>query len=95
MYFITINDIEENLNFQSNFDYYTLYDFHKLTENNLKQIFKTFSIFHSNVASITKKHENLEILLQSLYFNFDVISLSKTWHSKDNNDLVSVGVVYL
>ena len=71
------NDIDQHLTLQSNFNYYELHDFHKLSAKNIRQ---NSHGFHSNIASIINKQDNLELLLQSLDFKFDVIALSETWH---------------
>ena len=83
------NDIDQHLTLQSNFNYYELHDCHKLSAKNTKQNSHGFSIFHSNIASISNKQDNLELLLQSLDVKIDVIALSETWHCSKNDDIFS------
>ena len=78
------NDIHENVNLKCNFKYYSTHEFHKL-QNKLKA-FKhiPFSLIHTNICSVNKNLNNLEILQTTLGHNFDVIALSETWITKEN-----------
>ena len=42
-----------------------------------------FSILRTNICSINANSENLEILINSLEYNFDVLAVSETWNPKD------------
>ena len=46
------------------------------------------SILHTNISSISKNLENIEILLENLDHKFDIIGLSETWHDGNNNDRI-------
>ena len=39
---------------------------------------KAFSIFHNNIASLSKHKEELEVILNMLNFKFDVIGISES-----------------
>ncbi len=40
---------------------------------------------HSNISSIKGYLENLHTLLGDLDYNLDIIALSETWHTKEND----------
>ena len=44
-----------------------------------------FSIFHTNIRSYNKNLTLLTTLLHELNFEFDVIGLTETWHTKHDN----------
>ncbi len=77
------SDVEANLENNNNFDYYDNHDFHKLT--NQLETNKMSSIMHSNISSIRGNLENLQTLIGNLDYNFDIIALSETWHTKEND----------
>ena len=78
------NDIDENVNLKFNLNYYSTHEFHKL-QHKLKA-FKCmpFSLMHKNISSVNKNISNLEILQATLGHNFDVIALSETLVTKEN-----------
>ncbi|MCP4485566.1 MAG: endonuclease/exonuclease/phosphatase family protein, partial [Flavobacteriaceae bacterium] len=49
---------------------------------------KMSSILHTNISSISKNLENIEILLENLDHKFDIIGLSETWHDRNNDDRI-------
>ena len=83
------NDIDHNLNFNSNFKYYAIHEFHRLC-NKLK-LGKSpfFSLMHTNICSLNKNLENLELLTTSLGHKFDVIALSETWITEKNESIIN------
>ena len=83
------NDIETNLDNLSNFNYYDNHEFHKLIKSPSVNVHKISSIFHTNISSVSKNIENVEILLDNLDFKFDVIALSETWHTNDNDKFIT------
>ena len=46
------------------------------------------SILHTNISSISKNLENIEILLENLDHKFDIIGLSETWRNENNDDRI-------
>ena len=46
----------------------------------------TFSVLHTNICSLSAHLENLELLLTNLDHALDVIGVSETWASKNNNN---------
>lgn len=83
------NDIDTYANFHSNFDYYSTHKFHKLTSKTNVTKNPIFSLILSNIQSLIKNNEKLDIVFNNLNFNFDIIALSETWHTKDNHDQIS------
>ena len=59
--------------------FYDNKSFKKLIQNEISN--KNFSILHTNISSINKNFEGLQIFLNSNNFKFDVISLTETWDS--------------
>ena len=82
------SDIDVNLNSFSNFSYYDNHEFHKLLNSPPLDKNKMSSILHTNISSISKNLENIEILLENLDHKFDIIGLSETWHDRNNDDRI-------
>ncbi len=83
------NDIDHNLNFNCNFKYYTIHEFHKLCNKTNQDKSPLFSLLHTNICSLNKNLENLELLTTSLGHKFDVIALSETWLTKKNESTIN------
>ena len=79
------NDIDTNLNLNCNFDYYTTHEFHKLLSKLETNNEESFSLMHSNICSVNKNLESLELLNTTLGHNFDVIAISETWITKETD----------
>ena len=47
---------------------------------------KPFSLFHTNICSLQYNGDNLQNLLASLEFKFDIIALSETWNPEYKNN---------
>ena len=58
----------------SDFKYYSMKEF-----NNLNLTSRNFSLFHTNIRSIEKNLQNLEIFLDQTKNTFDIIALSELW----------------
>ena len=80
------NDINNHVNFHSNFDFYTIHKFHKLIRNISFKKEEQLSLMHTNNSSLLGNVEKLKDLLVDLVFDFDIIALSETWHTKAIND---------
>ena len=78
------NDIDQNLNLNANFKFYTKHEFHKLTKKLNSEHSPFFSLMHTNICSLNKNFENLELLTTSLEHKFDIIALSETWITNNN-----------
>ena len=66
-----------------NCDYYDCDEFKALKKTLPK---KQFSLLHSNIQSLKANSINLTTLLNNLNHNFDIISLTETWHTTDSNN---------
>ena len=60
------NDIDHNINFNCNFNYYTTHEFHKLKAKLATQYQESFSLMHTNICSLNKNLENLQLLSMTL-----------------------------
>ena len=79
------NDLIENTyDTNTNFDYYSMHDFHKLVKNYNDLTNKNFSLFHTNIQSLSNKFEKLQLLLTDLDYKFHIIALSETWYSNNS-----------
>ena len=67
-----------------NCDYYDCNEFIALRKTLPK---KQFSLFHSNIQSLKANSLHLATLLNNLNHNFDVISLTETWHTTNPNHI--------
>ena len=85
------NDIDQNLNFTIDFKYYITHKFHKLSRNFNSNHLLFFGLMHTNICSLNKNFNNLEILTTSLQHKFDIIALSET-RITTNNDLNSKNI---
>ena len=86
------NDICNYAKCHYNFDYYSTHAFHKLKTKTQLNIATTFSLLHTNIQSLQKNKDNLEIFLNNVDFDFDVIALSETWHNGANNALENLSL---
>lgn len=50
-----------------------------LTVSNFSENKSMFNLFHSNIRSLSKNFDELQVMLSECKFNFDVIILSETW----------------
>ena len=64
-------------NLEPKFNYADIHDFHKIKQKLPKKA--CFSLLHTNIQSLNHNFEQLEILINSLEFNFDIIALSEVW----------------
>ena len=81
------SDSDSNLTDFSNFNYFDNHEFHKLSKKpsfNFK-VKQKIGILHTNICSISKNLENLQILTSNLDYNFDIIAVSETWHTIKND----------
>ena len=74
----------EDLSIQPDFNYYQTHDYHKLAMKLDKR--NSFSALHTNICSLSANLENLELLLTNLDHAFDIIGVSETWTSENNNN---------
>ena len=83
------SDIDTYAKFHTNFDYFTSHDFHNLVSKDLKSKDKNclFSLLHTNIQSLLKNKDALELLCNELDYEFAAIALTETWHNKSNNTL--------
>ena len=72
-------EIDINMAFQTDCNYYSVYDFQKLKNN------KSFNIFHSNVNSLESKFGNLHQFVASTPSMFDVIAITETSQKAGEN----------
>ena len=66
------NNVGSNLENFSDCDYYDNHVFHRLLKSPFINVNKTSSIVHTNISSMSKNIENIEILIQFVNFIFDV-----------------------
>ena len=78
-------DIDENTALDTDFKYYDITEFNKMTQPIRQTI--DFSVMHSNIQSLNCNGEKLECLLNSTETKCDVIALSETWHCEKNKHL--------
>ena len=50
------------------------------------------SLFHSNIASISKHKEELEIILSLLEFKFDFIGITESKIKKNSSPIIDIGI---
>ena len=83
------SDIDNYAKFHTNFDYFTSHDFHNLVSKDLKSKDKncSFSLLHTNIQSLLKNKDSLELLCNELDYEFAAIALTETWHNKSNKTL--------
>ena len=79
----TIDEYFEDLSIQPDFNYYQTHDFHKLAKKQDKR--NSFSVLHTNICSLSANLENIELLLTNLDHAFDIIGVSETCTSENNN----------
>ena len=44
-----------------------------------------FSILHLNSRSFNRNHDNIEVFLSNIEYNFSLIAMSETWFKQDNS----------
>ena len=66
-------DMDENLIHAVNSKYYDVSTFPQI-----KKMTKSFSLFHSNLRSLSAHFDELQLLLTALKSQFDVIGISET-----------------
>ena len=84
-------DVNKQIDLKCNFDYYSVHKFHKL-KNNISPK-KSFSVFHTNISSLSANFKKLELLLYELNFKFDIIALTETWNSETRKHLFNPGLL--
>ena len=80
-----IDAILDDFVLQPNFKYYDNHQFHKLS----KQLHQTvdFSLFHTNICSLSANLENFETLFSNLEFSFSVIAVYEIWTPKGKSEV--------
>ena len=78
--FNNLSDQNKNQENVSDCKYYDLNEIKPLNKLNDKS---SLSLFHLNTCSLSKNFEDLEYLLDSTNFNFDVIAISETKITKN------------
>ena len=83
---IYLEDFDENFDLyhslKPGFKYYETHQFY-LMKNKVNN---PFSLFHTNICSLQYNGDNLQNLLASLEFKFDIIALSETWNPEYKNN---------
>ena len=74
------NYLDATFDINAKCNYYTNHEFHKLCSNFKPDRAKPFSIFHTNIQSLSHNFDQLELLLTDLGYNFDVIAVTETWN---------------
>jgi hypothetical protein len=70
-------------------DYYLPEDFNKLLkDNDMKN--GILSFIHSNIRSLPKHHDELQMFLTELDIEFDIIGLTETWLNEYNCDMYGI-----
>ena len=69
-------------NLEPNFNYSDIHEFHKIKQK-LPKKGNCFSLLHTNIQSLNHNFEQLEILINSLEYQFDIIALSEVWCPDD------------
>ena len=80
----TNDEYFEDLSIQPYFNYYQAHAFHKLAMKLDKR--NSFSALHTNIWSLSANLEDLKLLLTNLDHTFDIIGVSETWTSENNNN---------
>ncbi|KAG1675725.1 hypothetical protein GQR58_014551 [Nymphon striatum] len=83
------NDVDTNMENSTNFNYYDNHEFHKLAQKLFFNKNKTSGILHTNISSIRQNLENLQTLLCNLDYKFDILALTETWHTQQNDASIS------
>ena len=76
-------DPDEHIVDPTEFKYYTTHEFHKL-KTNISRRGTNLSLFHSNICSLNGNKEKLQDFINNLDYQFDVIALTETWHTRNN-----------
>ena len=75
-----IEDFDDNFDnyhtLKPDFKYYDTHQFHTMKDKTKD----TFSLLHTNICSLQFNGDNLQNLLASLEFKFDIVALSETWN---------------
>ena len=82
-------DLDENLVQTINSKYYKIQELAKI---NIKNQLQNFSLFHVNIRSLAKHIDELLTLLYSTKIPFDVIGLTESKQSPDNDFLTNVDI---
>ena len=80
------NHLDSTFDINAKCNYYTNHDFHKLSSKFQSDKAKPFSIFHTNIQSLSHNFDQLELLLTDLGYKFDVIALTETWNPEKSRD---------
>ena len=84
-------NIDQTFDIKTNFDYYNVHQFHKLSTKISQKKSPPLSIYHTNIQSLNAKFDNLHTHLANLNYPFDVIALTETWNPKHKKDEFSPG----
>ena len=55
-----------------------------------KSITSNFSLFHANARSLPMILDNLTTNLSTLHFTFNIIAITETWATLDNESLLHI-----
>ena len=80
-------DIDEHLPQSIQSQYYTVSE---LASLDIKA--QDLSIFHTNIRSLSRHHDELISLLQASKKSFDVIGVSEMWHGENNPILTNINI---
>jgi len=84
-------DIDNNLIQPKNFKYYSVHTYNKMRKNMESNSSNTFSIFHSNIESLSKKFDDLQAFIDNCTHKFDIIMLTETWNDVAKKHLFAPG----
>ena len=79
------NHMNNTLDINSCCDY-TNHDFHKLASELKNSKTKPFSVFHTNIESLSHNFDSLERLCTDLNYPFDIIAVTETWNPSSKKD---------
>ena len=87
----SVKDPNVNVTYPTFFKYYLNHEFHKLNKNINSGKNDKFSLLQTNICSLQDNFEKVEMLLSDLENQFDIITLTETWHN-DNNPSFTAGI---
>jgi hypothetical protein len=90
---LTNSDIDLNMPFDNNFNYYSIDDFH--SNHDITQCAidtKSFSALNCNIRSLTANYDNLLHMFSELNFPFSLIGLSEIKFKVDKEPLTNINI---
>ena len=78
-------DEDENFYTQINSQYYDILEFNQIKHN----MDSSFNLIHTNLASISKHHDDLELTLSLLKTKFDIIGITEHKIKKENENPIT------